>query len=862
MRRVSMGRRFSTSSSSSILSAFQNKQEVDEGLERMRIAQEKFLTYSQSQVDHIFENVSFAMKTRALELAKEAVEESGIGLVEDKVLKNIYATEHSLAMYKNTRTVGVIDSDPFTGITKIAEPVGPICAILPCTNPTSTTIMKSLYSIKTRNCVFFLPHPRSKLCSIHAASMVQHYAKLAGAPDDIIMSAMPSRELSDYVMKHPETKFLLATGGSDMVKACYSVGKPAIGVGPGNTPVLMDGSFDLRQAVNSVMIGKTFDWGVPCITEQSTIIVDPFYEEAKDLFQKRGVYFLDSEEEKKRLADFFMPNGERVNADIVGKSPQAIAQACGISIPPDALAIGVEVSAVGDEEIFSHEKLSPLLSLYRAKTFEEGLETARQLAEYGGPGHSSCLFTTNNEHLRRFQEVMPTYHVNVNMPALGGIGIRYNPNIQPSMTVGCGSKGGSMASVNVGPKELIHIKHVVNNVENQNTPYHPPPVYRGLDKSLRNVFQKFGGGDILVVSDPSVIIRDLPYDISRYGGKRVHTIHTEHNRSMTWNSVQSHVKKLDFQPNIIFAIGDCYAMDAAKMIRLYMENPQTPVHHLTSPFIESHWRKRLVPLTCKVPLIAVPTLASIGAEMTPFSQHVAFGCERVPVCSEILLPDAVIYDDEVGLQVSKDKMNLSGFTALLMCIESVVSADSTASSKEEAIEAIGELFGHLGKKEDGLYLIEACRKAGEAVSVSGMGTAMAMAMSFSDRFNLPMGVAMGVFIPHVIRYNSTDKPVRINATPNYPYPQSRERYSQIVEHVMPRIEGMDPIDELVFALRGLARSLKLPCSVGEMGLVTEQEYKNMVEDLALGAFGNQLSSNPRLSLLTELQDLFLQSYHE
>lgn len=831
--------------------AIANNTDADRSLEKMRIAQEKFYNYSQHQVDSIFEKVSENIKNHSVELAKMAVEESSIGCIEDKILKNIYATEHSYAMYKDTKTVGVIDHNIDSGISRIAEPVGPICAILPCTNPTATVIFKSLYSLKTRNCIVFLPHPRTKACSIYAADLIHKYAIEAGAPKNVIMSCLPSREISDYIMKHKETKFLLATGGSDMVKSCYSIGKPAIGVGPGNTPVVIDDTYDLREAVNSILIGKTFDWGVPCITEQSVIVLDNIYKETKKILEKRGVYFL-NDYEKKRVSQVFMPGGVRVNPDIVGKSPQFIAENSGIEIPPLALALGVEVSEIGEHEVFSHEKMSPILALYRANTFKTAVEMARELVLFGGPGHSSCLYTNNEDNIRWFQKRLPTYHVNINMPALGGIGISYNPNVAPSMTVGCGVYGGSMASVNVGPNELIQIKTVARKISHPHPIVKPQIITDTLIDAVRSL--PFFNENIVIITDPDAPNKSELLNLLRASG---HTLMIFNDLTNEVDDIENNVRLLDdFKPTLMFAMGKKETIDIGKLMRLRYENRNVSIEKLVAPFIEYERHDKILGLKNKIRLVVVPSMPS-SVDMSPFTQNILHEKSNLTIYAQSLRPDIVIYDyDGIQQQISVD-----AYVALLQGIEAFVSANSNEETRQILLDAIRQIFLEMiDNQMNKERIIDACTQISVAISNSGVGLGTSMAAKMSSFFNIPFSNALSFIMPHVIEYNSSVCPKRGAVSPSYPYPMANLHYSLLATSLGFTGNNEEKRQKLVQALRTIR------CNIGFdkiHTIVNRDTFINHLCELSEMTFGDPLNStNPRMVFIPDIKKIYKDTYFE
>lgn len=817
--------------------------DADKYLEKMRLSQEKFYHYSQKDVDTLFETVSDKMRKHSMELAKMAVKETSIGCVEDKTLKNIYATEQSVAMYKDTKTVGVIEHNPTTNISRIAEPVGPICAILPCTNPTATVIFKSLYSLKTRNCIVFLPHPRSQKCSAYTADLIHQYAMEAGAPEGVVMNCVSSREISDYVMRHKETKFLLATGGTDMVKACYSVGKPAIGVGPGNTPVVVDGTYDLRETVHSIMIGKTFDWGVPCITEQSVIVLDSVYEMVKDLLKERGVYFL-GEKEKQKVARVFISNG-RVNPDIVGKSPHYIASCAGIEIPSWTLVLGVEVSRIGDQEIFSHEKMSPILAIYRAILFEDAVEMARELVLYGGPGHSACLYTEQEDHIQLFQERVPAYHININMPALGGIGIRYNHHVAPTMTVGCGVWGGSMASVNIGPLELIQMKTVARKQMDPHRDMTPLVIRKPLLHAVQDL--SLPKGNVIIIKGHDDVPDDF-LDFFRTLGRDLMVLY-----SLTSDTecIEKTLSVLDgFDPAIIFVLGEKDLLDTAKILRLCYENRKMTIEKLTEPFLEDE--THLKDLRREVLLVAVPTIPG-SADMSPFTQHILHKKNNTTFYIPSISPNAVIYDPAC-CEENKDKILVEGFATLLQGMEAFVSIYSTEETRKLLFDPIQRLLFELEKEEpcqDVIY--DACIHLSVLIARNGVGLGTSMAVKMSSFFEIPFCHVLAAAIPPVMEFNSSSHPTRGVASPHYPYPMAGPQYKLLAISL-----GLQDKEQLISILWDIRWKMGFETI---HSLVNKDMFINHLNELSELTFGDSLHrTNPRMALLPDIYKLYKEIY--
>lgn len=854
-------RRFASISALQI-DATSRVEDIDDAMSKLQQAQDKWMSYSQRDVDRIFTHVNKRIKAHALEFAKYAVEESGIGRVEDKVLKNLYASEYSYAHYKDLKTAGVIETNEIDGITKVAEPVGPVCAIVPCTNPACTIVLKALYALKTRNAIMFLPHPRTKICCAYAANLIEKYAQEAGAPPNSVMCALPSVEMTKAITRHKNTKFILATGGPAVINIAYTAGKPAIGVGAGNAPALVDESYDTKEAMNSIVTGRTFDNGTICAGEQSVVIVESKYEEAKRHLRDRGVYIL-NEEEKVTLAKTFMPDGKGINPDIVGKSPQAIAELAGLtSVPKDAVALCVQASNPGPDEIFSHEKLSPILALFKARDFDDALNISKQLVNFCGAGHTSALYTDpkNTDRIARFRDEMPTYHQVVNMPSsMGVIGIRYNFASPPTFTVGVGSRGGSVSSLNVGPKELIQVKNTTVKRDYVKV-FRTPVIFSGhycVKAALQNITSHTGGTQkrALLISDGTQdVFQGL---LAEQGWSVDHFVCSEDDVSE--HTVQRGVRaleniKMKSHNPVVFAIGSGTVLDMAKMIKLRADNPDMTMDDLLAPFMESRWRDVVLSLQKSTKLVTVPTSLE-GSEVTSFT-----GLPDT-ACHSALQPDYTIRDEQF---LRNTNTREDGFKLLVQTLETYISANSTEESRRVSASAFKDVLLNLEDSLDGNNEVAThtlFRTAGQiAVHADnvGLGLLSAFAIELEREFQVNQADAMAVLFSHVLTYSARKSVNRVNPTPNLRYPVTVALIQDLTTNLGVRGETEDEsLRNLIGGVRGLAAALSLPSKLSELGTQVPrlEERLDKVAEMVLGNI--HTSYSPILPTLHDLKQILL-----
>ena len=854
-----------------------NTDELLVKIAEIREAQRIFATYTQEQVDKIFMEAALAANNARIKLAKMAVEESGMGIVEDKVIKNHFASEYIYNKYKNEKTCGVIDSDVAFGITKVAEPIGVVAAVVPTTNPTSTAIFKALICLKTRNGIIFSPHPRAKHATIEAARIVLEAAVKAGAPKNIIgWIDEPSLEMTQRVMS--ECDITLATGGPGMVKAAYSSGKPAIGVGAGNTPAIIDDTAHIKMAVSSILMSKTFDNGVICASEQTVLVMDSIYNEVRKEFADRGAYFLKSDEIDKVRKTIIVNGG--LNAKIVGQSAFKIAELAGVSVPEDAKVLIGEVESVELEEEFSHEKLSPVLGMYRVKTFEEALAKAERLVELGGFGHTSSLYTNtqiSKDRVAKFGAAMKTGRTIINMPSSqGGIGDIYNFKIAPSLTLGCGSWGGNSVSENVGPKHLINVKSVAERRENML-----------LFKAPQQVYYKFGS---LVMALPQLaamkkkkafIVTDNMLSELGYVDKITKILEENEIDFRVFSDVEPNptlgsAKKgaelmRTYNPDVIIALGGGSPMDAAKIMWVLYEHPEANFHDLAMTFMDIS--KRIYPfpkMGQKAMMVSIPTSAGTGSEVTPFAviTDEKTGV-KYPLADFELMPNMAIVDAELMMNMPKGLTAASGIDALVHALEAYVSVMASEFTNGLALEAIRLVFKYLPQAyNEGTTNIKAREKMAHAATMAGMAFANAflgichsMAHKLGAEHHIAHGVANGVLIDHVIRFNAADKPTKQAIFPQYKYPNAKWRYAKVAEYLNlgGRTED-EKVERLIKAIDELKKQVNLPMTVKECG-VNETDFMRSLDKMAEAAFDDQCTgANPRYPLMSELKEMYINAY--
>jgi len=852
-------------------------------LARVRAAQEKFATYTQEQVDKIFFAAALAANKARLPLAKMAVEETGMGIVEDKVIKNNYASEYIYNAYKDTKTCGVIERDEGFGITRIAEPIGVLAAVIPTTNPTSTAIFKCLICLKTRNALIISPHPRAKQSTIAAAKIVLDAAVAAGAPEDIIgWIDQPTVPLSGMIMR--EADMILATGGPGMVKAAYSSGKPALGVGAGNTPAIIDSTADIKLAASSILHSKTFDNGMICASEQSTIVLKDVYAAFKKEMQLRGAYFLTPEETEK-VRKTIIINGA-LNAKIVGQSACKIAQLSGFTAPEGSKVLVGEVQSVELSEEFAHEKLSPVLAMYKAETFEDAVAKADRLIKDGGLGHTSSLYInveTGAEKIAYFRSVMKTCRIVINTPSSqGGIGDIYNFKFTPSLTLGCGSWGGNSVSENVGVKHLINIKTVAERKENMLWFRAPEKVYfkRGcLGVALKELGkQVYNKKRAFVVTDSFLYQSGFTKKITDILDAEGITYATFFNVAPdpTLACAQEGVKQMrDFKPDVIIAIGGGSPMDAAKIMWVMYEHPEVDFQDMAMRFMDIRKRVYTFPhMGDKALFVAIPTTAGTGSEVTPFAVITDEKTgTKYPLADYELLPDVAIVDADLMMNIPKGLTSCSGIDAMSHALEAIASVMATDFTNGIAKEAAKLIFEYLPRAyEKGAADAEAREKMANASTMAGMafanaflGVCHSMAHKLGSYWHIPHGMANSLMLEEVIRFNSADCPTKMGTFPQYAYPQCKARYADVARYVGLKGKNDDELVEALIAkLKELQKAVGQPATIAEalQGRVTEEQFLEKLDAMTEDAFDDQCTgANPRYPLMSEIKQMYLNAYY-
>ena len=854
-----------------------NVEELRLRLEQIREAQKIYAKFSQEKVDEIFRAAAMAANNARISLAKQAVEESGMGIVEDKVVKNHFASEYIYNKYKDEKTCGVIERDESFGITKVAEPIGVVAAVIPTTNPTSTAIFKALIALKTRNAVLFSPHPRAKNATIAAAKVVLDAAVKAGAPEGIIgWIDEGSLEMTQVLMA--EADITLATGGPGMVKSAYSSGKPAIGVGAGNTPAIIDETAHIKMAVSSILLSKTFDNGVICASEQTVLVVDSIYDEVKKEFAERGAYFLKGKEVDK-VRKTILINGA-LNANIVGQSAYKIAEMAGVKVPEDAKVLIGEVESVELEEEFSHEKLSPVLGMYRVKDFDEALVKAERLVELGGFGHTSVLYTDTNiskDRAEKFGATMKTGRTIINMPSTqGAIGDLYNFKLAPSLTLGCGSWGGNSVSENVGPKHLINVKSVAERRENMLWYRIPEKVYfksGSLGVALREL-KDLKKKKVFIVTDR--VLADLGY-VDKIT-KVLEEIDVDFRvfSDVTPDPTLAVAKKgaeamLSYNPDTIIALGGGSPMDAAKIMWVLYEHPEVNFDDLAMRFMDIRKRVYKFPtMGEKAMMISIPTSAGTGSEVTPFAviTDEKTGV-KYPLADYELTPDMAIVDAELMMNMPKGLTSASGIDALTHAIEAYVSVLASEFTNGQALEAIRLIFKYLPDAyNNGRVDVKAREKMAHASTMAGMafanaflGVCHSMAHKLGAEHHIAHGVANAVLINHTIKFNAVDNPRKQAAFPQYKYPNAKWRYAKIADYL--NLGGNtedEKVDNLIKAIEELKAKVGIPASIAECG-VSKQAFYASLDKMSEEAFDDQCTgANPRYPLISEIKQMYINAY--
>lgn len=847
-------------------------------MKELREAQREFATYSQEQVDKIFYEVAMAANKERFSLAKMAVEETGMGVLEDKVIKNHYAAEYIYNAYKDTKTCGVIEEDKIFGIKKIAEPIGVIAAVIPTTNPTSTAIFKILLALKTRNAIIISPHPRAKDCTNYTAKFLLETAVKAGAPKNIIgWIDVPSLELTNEVMH--EADIILATGGPGMVKSAYSSGKPAIGVGAGNTPVIIDETADIKMAVNSIIHSKTFDNGMICASEQSVTVMESIYNEVKKEFAYRGCYFLKKDELNKVRKTIIV--GGSLNAKIVGQSAFKIAEMAGVSVPESTKILIGEVESVDISEEFAHEKLSPVLAMYKAKTFDEAIAKAERLVADGGYGHTSAIYIDVNEKekLAIHENAMKTCRILVNTPAAhGGIGDLYNFKLAPSLTLGCGSWGGNSVSENVGVKHLINIKTVAQRRENMLWLRTPEKVYfkRGclpvaLDE-LGNVMHKKRA---FIVTDTFLYKNGYTDVITKKldeMGIR-HTCFYDVTPDPTLQCAREGVKAMaSFEPDVIIALGGGSAMDAAKIMWVMYEHPEVNFEDMAMDFMDIRKRVYKFPkMGEKSYFVAVPTSSGTGSEVTPFAIITDKDTGiKWPIADYEILPNMAIVDVDNMMDQPKGLTAASGIDVLTHALEAYVSIMATDYTDGLALRAMKLVFDYLPSAyENGSADPIAREKMADASCLAGMAFANAflginhsMAHKLGAFHHIAHGLANAVILTRVMRYNAVDAPTKMGTFSQYDYPKAKARYVEAAKYCGVTGKNDDEIFEnFIIKIEELKKIIGVKETIALYG-VEEKYFLDTLDEMSEQAFNDQCTpANPRYPLISEIKELYLDAYY-
>ena len=852
---------------------------LNDMLIRVREAQKTFATYSQEQVDAIFKAAAIAANQARIPLAKMAVEETGMGIVEDKVIKNHYAAEYIYNKYKDTPTCGVIEEDKSFGTTKIAEPIGVVAAVIPTTNPTSTAIFKTLICLKTRNGIIISPHPRAKNSTIAAAKIVLDAAVAAGAPKDIIgWIDVPSIEMTTTIMQ--EADIILATGGPGMVKSAYSSGKPALGVGAGNTPAVFDASCDIRLAVNSVIHSKTFDNGMICASEQSVIIDKKIYDAVKKEFAYRGCYFLKGDELDK-VRKTIIINGS-LNAKIVGQKAAAIAALAGVDVPDTTKILIGEVTSVDISEEFAHEKLSPVLAMYKSDSFDDAVEKAAHLIADGGYGHTSSLYInveTEKEKIAKFSAAMKTCRIIINTPAShGGIGDLYNFNLAPSLTLGCGSWGGNSVSENVGVKHLLNIKTVAERRENMLWFRAPEKVYfkKGcLPVALDELKTMMGKKKVFIVTDQylysSGSIKCVTDKLDEMGIR--HTEFFNVTPDPTLACAKEGLKQLAlFEPDCIIAIGGGSPMDAAKIMWVMYEHPEVASMDMAMRFMDIRKRVYTFPhMGDKAYFVAIPTSSGTGSEVTPFAviTDETTGT-KYPLADYELMPNMAIIDADMMMNQPKGLTSASGIDALTHALEAYASIMATDFSDGPALKAMKDIFEYLPSAyENGAGDAKAREKMAEASTLAGMafanaflGVCHSMAHKLGAYHHLPHGVANALLITIVMRFNAAEVPTKMGTFSQYQYPHTLDRYVECADFV--GIKGRtkeEKFDNFINAIEELKQRVGIKKTIKEYG-IEEADFLATLDEMVENAFDDQCTgANPRYPLMSEIKEMYLEAYY-
>ncbi|MCI5926927.1 MAG: bifunctional acetaldehyde-CoA/alcohol dehydrogenase [Pseudoflavonifractor capillosus] len=854
-----------------------NVEALEAKMSAMREAQKVFATYTQEQVDAIFLAAATAANQARIPLAKMAVAETGMGVVEDKIIKNHYAAEYIYNAYKHTKTCGVIEEDKAYGVKKIAEPIGLIAAVIPTTNPTSTAIFKTLIALKTRNAIIISPHPRAKGCTIEAAKVVLEAAVKAGAPENIIgWIDVPSLDLTNQVMR--DSDLILATGGPGMVTAAYSSGKPALGVGPGNTPVILDDTADIKMAVSSILHSKTFDNGMICASEQSVTVLAPVYDAVKKEFAARGAYFLKGDEVDK-VRSIILVNGT-VNAKIVGQSAHTIAKMAGVDVPVDAKVLIGEVKSTDPSEPFAHEKLSPVLAMYKAETFDEALQKAERLVADGGYGHTSSLYVDlrETEKMAKHAAAMKTCRILVNTPAAqGGIGDLYNFKLAPSLTLGCGSWGGNSVSENVGVKHLINIKTVAERRENMLWFRTPGKVYfkKGcMPVALDELGTVMHKKRAFIVTDTFLYQNGYTKPITDKLDQMgiVYTVFSNVQPDPTLKNAQEGAAAMSaFKPDCIIALGGGSAMDAGKIMWVMYEHPEEDFQDMAMRFMDIRKRVHTFPkMGEKAYFVAIPTSSGTGSEVTPFAvitdQNTGV---KYPLADYALLPNMAIVDTDNMMSQPKGLTSASGVDVLTHALEAYASIMATDYTDGLALKAMKNVFEYLPTAYNDGSNVEARQKMADASCMAGMafanaflGVCHSMAHKLGAFHHLPHGIANALLISLVVEYNAVECPPKMGTFSQYQYPHTQARYAECARFCgIQAKDDAEAVKKLIAKIEELKAAVGVKKTIAEYG-VDEKYFLDTLDAMVEQAFDDQCTgANPRYPLMSEIKEMYLKAYY-
>ncbi len=848
-------------------------------LNRVRTAQKEFSSFTQEQVDKIFLAAATAATRARIQLAKMAVDETGMGVAEDKVIKNHFASEYIYNAYRDTKTCGVIEENPVFGTKKIAEPIGVIAAVIPTTNPTSTAIFKALICLKTRNGIIISPHPRAKMSTIAAAKIILEAAVEAGAPEGIISWIdVPSLELTNMLMQ--EADCILATGGPGMVKAAYSSGKPALGVGAGNTPAIIDESADILLAVNSIIHSKTFDNGMICASEQSVIVSDKIYDAVKNEFKARGCYFLNDEEIQK-VRKTIIINGA-LNAKIVGQKPVRIAALAGVEVPESTKILIGEVESVDISEEFAHEKLSPVLAMYKFESFDEAIAKAEQLIADGGYGHTSSIYldaVNQKDKIDLFASKMKTCRILVNTPSSqGGIGDLYNFNLTPSLTLGCGSWGGNSVSENVGVKHLLNIKTVAERRENMLWFRAPEKVYikKGcMPIALQELKDVMGKKRAFLVTDSFLYKNGYSKPVTDKLDEMniAYTVFSDVEPDPSLLSAQNGAEAMrKFEPDVIIALGGGSAMDAAKIMWVLYEHPEVDFQDMAMRFIDIRKRVYTFPkMGEKAYFIAIPTSSGTGSEVTPFAvitdQETGI---KYPLADYELMPNMAVVDADFMMSGPKGLTSASGIDAVSHALEAYASVMATDFTDGLALKALKVIFEYLPAcYENGMNEPVAREKVAHAATMAGMafanaflGVSHSMAHKLGAFHHIAHGIANALMLEQVIRFNSAEVPTKMGTFPQYDHPHTMARYAEIAQFLgFGGKDDAESVENLIDGINELKAKIGIKGSIAEYG-IDEETFLASLDEMTEQAFDDQCTgANPRYPLMSEIKQMYLNAYY-